>query len=109
MKKFLLSVGSMLLACSLLSSDSQAMDNLPAKSAATSELPAALQAINVQPKHVLTTSEARQVRGQWIMTLNLPFYATQIQGYQPFTLQLWTVGMGIAPGTPVYVRVSVGY
>ena len=71
------------------------------------ELPAALQAIHVRPQDVLTRREATQVRGQWIMTVNLPYFATQIQSQQPFTLQLWTVGAGIAPGTPVYIRLSV--
>ena len=71
------------------------------------ELPAALQAIQTRPQDVLTRREATRVRGQWIMTINLPYFATQIQSQQPFTLQLWTIGAGIAPGTPVYIRLSV--
>ena len=86
-----------------------AMEDTSNPRAVAGELPAALRAVHVQPHEVLTVREAARVRGQWIMTLNLPYFATQIQGYQPFTLQLWTLGAGIAPGTPVYVRLSVGY
>ena len=91
-----------------VASPAQAADAPRQSLAATDELPAALRAVDVRPSEILTRPEAAQVRGEWILTLNLPYFATQLQGNQPFTLQLWTVGAGIAPGTPVYVRITVG-
>jgi hypothetical protein len=98
----------LLLGLTMMSGEVRATDHDAGPRAMSGELPAALQAIRVSPREVLTAREASQVRGNWILTLSLPYYATQIQGYGPFTLQLWTISGGIAPGTPVYVRVSIG-
>lgn len=108
MQSFLKLVGATLLGLTMMSNEVWALDGDRETRAVAGDLPAALQAIRVSPQQVLTAREATQVRGNWIMTLNLPYFATQIQGSGPFTLQLWTIGQGIAPGTPVYVRLSVG-
>jgi hypothetical protein len=91
----------------IASADTQAAENGNAL-AATSELPAALRALGGSEAEILTQDDAQAVRGQWILTLNFPLLATQIQGHGKAELRIVTLSNGIRPGTPVSVWLKIG-
>jgi hypothetical protein len=71
------------------------------------DLPAALQGLTLQPDEIVTAEQAAQIRGNWIMTLNLPYFATRIEGQGRFHLNLWTISGGANAGTPMFIRIVI--
>lgn len=76
--------------------------------AATEQMPAALQAIGVGAEAVVTEQEAAQLRGNWLLTLDLPLFAAVVRGEGPFQLYLLTLSGGVFAGYPVEIRLTLG-
>jgi len=70
-------------------------------------LPEALRGVNLRASEIVTAEQAAKIRGNWTMSLYLPYVATQIHGHGPFHLEVWTLSRGSIVGTPVYIRVSI--
>jgi hypothetical protein len=71
------------------------------------DLPAALRAMTLQPDEIVTAGQAAQIRGNWILNLNMPYFATRIEGHGPFSLNLWTISGGANAGTPMFIRIVI--
>jgi len=105
---------SSLVACCALATVLAAVTDLTADDAAgypaseKAQLPAALAALDPSVYEILSDDEAAQVRGQWLLTLDLPLIATVIEGQGKFDLNLLTVSGGVFAGYPVVVRIRVG-
>ena len=78
------------------------------KHAATSELPSALAALNLDETRILTESQAENVRGQWLLNLRLPLGAIYFQSHGRFDLQVLTIGHGVNPGKPIRIWLQIG-
>ena len=72
------------------------------------QLPAALKVLDPAAEQILSDRQAADVRGQWILSLDLPLVAARIQGQGRFDLNVLTISSGVFSGTPVMVNVTVG-
>jgi hypothetical protein len=88
--------------------DNDARDLGASNAAATAELPAALLALEPLEEEILTTTAADEVRGEWILTLDFPLVATQIEGWGTFHTRILTLAGGYWAGTPITVQLRIG-
>jgi hypothetical protein len=78
--------------------------------AATSQLPPALLALEPSADQIVTEQEAEDVRGQWVINFDFPLLATQIEGWGRFEMAFLTLTgpESKKPGSPVFVRLTIG-
>lgn len=93
---------------SVVASDSFAGQPAVAQPANCNELPLALAALQPSPDEILTDAQAAEVRGQWLLNVNLPLVAAVVQGRGDFELTLMTLSGGAYAGNPVIVRIRIG-
>jgi len=92
----------------IAASDSRADQPAVLQAADHSQLPPALAALRPNPEDILSHDEASQVRGQWLLNVNLPLVAAVIQGQGSFELNMLTLSGGVFAGNPVVVRIRIG-
>ena len=77
--------------------------------AATSQLPPALLALGADASDVVSNTEADAIRGQWVLTLNLPLFATAIEGTGKLDLNVVTLSGGRNAGSPIWIGLRIGH
>ena len=109
MKKTRLGSCTLALAMLLFSAASAgAADTTAPPSACSDELPEALGTLGLEAGQVLSEREAAEIRGQWVLTLDLPLVVAMIEGQGRFDLNVLTVSSGVFAGRPVTVNVRIG-
>ena len=108
MRKTIAAAACALTLVCIATSDSRADQPAALQTVDLSQLPPALAALRPNPEDILSHDEASQVRGQWLLNVNLPLVAAVIRGQGSFELNMLTLSGGVFAGNPVVVRIRIG-